>query len=196
MIMKTRNNKPIAAIIFSLGIVLSHPTLVTAEDYHDTVQTKHGKIVRNSFDNCVRTDWMGNGDECGNRTQLSRNAQLPDEDRTIYFEFNKTRIQETERYKLDSLSKTLRSMRDISGVRIIGYADRIGSAHDNEALSRKRAMIVEKALQDRGYLNTTIAETRWFGEEDSVTQCDTNLKRAALVNCLHNDRRVTVEITY
>lgn len=195
MIMKTKNQMPIAALI-GLSFLLSQTTLASAEDYNDVVHSKSGKIVRNSFDNCVRTDWMGDGDECGNRTQLSRNAQLPDEDRTIYFEFNKTRIQETERYKLDSLSKTLRSMRDISGVRIIGYADRIGSVQDNEALSRKRAMVVEKALQDRGYLNTTIAETRWFGEEDSVTQCDKNLKRAALVNCLHNDRRVTVEITY
>ena len=102
MIMKMKNHKPMTAIIFSIGFLLSQISLASAEDYRDTVKTQQGKIVRNSFDNCVRTDWMGNGDECGNRTQLSRNAQLPDEDRTIYFEFNKTRIQETERYKLDS----------------------------------------------------------------------------------------------
>jgi OOP family OmpA-OmpF porin len=121
---------------------------------------------------------------------------IPDEDRTIYFEFNRSRLTEAERQKVNSLTNELKSMHDITGVSIVGYADRMGTASYNEHLSQQRAANVEAYMRQQGYLNTTIAKTQWLGESVPVTQCPANLKRLALINCLQNDRRVTIEVNY
>jgi outer membrane protein OmpA-like peptidoglycan-associated protein len=87
-------------------------------------------------------------------------------------------------------------MDDIRGVSVVGYADRIGSEKYNEKLSKRRAKVVEGFLQENGYLNTTIAKTRWLGESVPITECPSGLGRAALIKCLQKDRRVTVEMQY
>ncbi len=189
--------------ILSAGLVLGIATSAEARasNNHGVVHDTRGQVIRNTFGNCVRTDWATEGDECRGTyyvTQARPNGpfEISDEERTVYFEFNRTRLLDSERQKLDSLANELKSMDDISGVNIVGYADRIGTDSDNERLSEQRAVVVEKYLRAQGYLNTSIANTRWVGESGSITQCSDNLGRNALVNCLETDRRVTVEIKY
>ncbi len=188
--------------ILSAGFALNMVTSIQAEapDNRDVVHDMRGQVVRNTFGNCVRTRWVSDNDECSYTLHVAQvqkhDYRLADEDRTVYFEFNKTRLIESERLKLDSLTNTLKSMHDISGVSIVGYADRIGSTNYNENLSEKRAKVVEKYLREHGYLNTTIAKTRWLGESSPITQCSESMKRGALITCLQQDRRVTVEIKY
>ena len=191
-------NKFIISIILTLSFVA--PTQAAEHDERDVVHDVRGNVIRGTlFGNCVRTDWAsGNGDECGQQqvAKVSKHRQIAEEERTVYFEFNKTQIITSESAKLDSLSDTLKSMNDITGVSIVGYADRIGTSKYNEKLSKQRAKIVEKYLQKRGYLNTTIAKTSWLGETAPITECPNNTNRKELITCLGKDRRVTIEIQY
>ncbi len=103
---------------------------------------------------------------------------------------------DSEQSKLNSLAKALQSMNYITGVSIVGYADRIGNTGYNKKLSERRAKVVEAYLRARGYLNTSVADTRWLGESVPITVCHDGLDRSALIACLQKDRRVTVEIKY
>ncbi len=175
------------------------PSAQAAEpDNRTVVHDKRGQVVKNTFGYCVRTRWVAGSDECQAIPQAKKAERhaIADEERTVYFEFNKTRLMESEQHKLNSLATTLKSMDDITGVSVVGYADRIGTASYNERLSKQRAGTVEKYLRQRGYLKTTLAKTRWLGESAPITQCPDSLSREALVTCLQKDRRVTVEIKY
>ncbi len=194
------------------GLVFSAVANAATADNRDVVHDWRAQVITNSFGNCVRTKWSSKADECGiaPRQEVQAQAQEPepeqiaavphtiieDEARTVYFDFNKAKISAGEDAKLDTLANTLKSSNDISGVSIVGYADRIGNAGYNDKLSQKRAKAVEKYLKKHGYLNTSVAKTRWLGESTSVTQCANGMKRKALISCLQKDRRVTLEIQY
>lgn len=193
--------------ILSVGITFSCISASFAEgmDNHDAVHSTNGQLVRSANGNCVRTRWVSHGDECNPAPKAkpaslqipqARHLAIPDEARTIYFEFNQSRLTESERQKINSLTTELESMHDITGVRIVGYADRMGSNSYNKRLSEKRAESVEHYLRQQGYLKTSIAKTQWLGESVPVTRCATNLNRSALIECLQKDRRVTIEINY
>jgi len=167
-----------------------------AMDNRDVVHSTNGQIVRNSFGHCVRTQWMSPSDECHPMQAMQVRKPIGEEERTVYFDFNKAEIMESERQKLDSLANVLQSRDEIDSVSIVGYADRIGTPSYNERLSKKRAEAVETYLRKRGYLNTSVADTRWVGESDPVTHCPNNLSHADLIACLQKDRRVTVDIQY
>lgn len=186
-----------ALLTASLTIYLPAGASAAAYGNRDVVHDVSGQVVRSTNGNCMRTRWASVDDECG-RTQIVQTVRrsIPDEARTVYFEFNKTGLMGSEQDKLNSLASTLKEMKEISGVSIVGYADRIGTPSYNERLSKQRAGVVEKYLRARGYLNTTIAQTRWLGESVPITTCDGNLDRSPLIDCLQKDRRVTVEFKY
>jgi outer membrane protein OmpA-like peptidoglycan-associated protein len=184
---------------------LAAPSFAEAPDYHDVVHSTNGNVVHSTNGNCVRTKWNAKGDECqppappkpvALLVPPSEHRLIPDEDRTVYFEFNQSRLNETERARIDSLTTELKSMHDITGVSIAGYADRMGTTSYNQRLSEQRAAVVEKYMRQQGYLNTTLAKTRWLGESSPITECPASLKRLALISCLQKDRRVTIEVHY
>jgi outer membrane protein OmpA-like peptidoglycan-associated protein len=182
-------------------VLIASATAAQAEvDNRDVVHDLRGNVVVNSFGNCVRTQWVGANDECGagapavvaKRTRTS----LAQEDRTIYFDFNKSTLTADAHQRLNSLATVLKSASDVKEAHIVGYADRIGSTSYNEKLSKKRAESVRNYLVSRGYLNSSVAETRWLGETVPKTYCPDSLTRSALIECLQKDRRVEVEIEY
>jgi OOP family OmpA-OmpF porin len=177
-----------------------------ATDTRDVVRASNGTIVTNSFDQCVRTDWNVGGDACG-PVQVSstttetvakprHHVQIGQEQRTIYFAFNKSDLTPEARAKLDSLTEVLKSSADVKEAKIVGYADRIGTNTYNDKLSQARAENVKNYIIAHGYANASVAETRWLGKRDPVTQCSSSMKRPELINCLQADRRVEVEIGY
>jgi OOP family OmpA-OmpF porin len=179
-----------------------------ARDNRDVVQDAKGRVVLNTFGNCVRTDWVGTNNTCHGQQRVveapkpqkvvytSPARNLETEARTVYFEFNKSRITPEEQAKLDSLADVLKSDQTVQNASIVGYADRIGSAKYNEQLSKKRAQAVESYLNKRGYVNTSVAKVRWLGESAPVTDCSNKLPRKKLIACLHKDRRVEVEVNF
>lgn len=171
-------------------------------DYHDVVIDSAGEIARNSYGNCVRSSWLTDRDLCPTQNltpQLSQKTyettQLTEEDRTVYFQFNRASLTPSAKQRLDTLVNNLKSDETIKATRIVGYADRIGSVSYNQTLSQKRAETVRDYLVANGYTNATVTETRWVGESEPTTDCPAQT-RSRLIQCLHNDRKVAVEIDY
>jgi len=148
-----------------------------------------GAVVRNTTGNCVRTKWLTDQDVCPHGVNLSR------EDRTVYFEFGKSALTKETRTHLNSLIAMIKSMGNVEGGQVVGYADRIGKPASNERLSERRVEAVRAYLAAHG-LTMGAAKTRWLGDTAPTTNCPSNMSRAKLIKCLQNDRRVEVELIY
>lgn len=186
-------------------LLLALPSVAQAVEENDVVRHSTDNqqgIVVNTFNNCVRTKWQSGSDACAPAAPakpvpyVSRARQLKTEERTVYFEFNHSEIVQKEQGKLNSLADVLKSDKSVRGVKIVGYADRIGSVSYNDHLSQLRAQGVEKYLRDHGYLKTERTDTRWLGKSAPKTKCGNKMKRPELIACLAQDRRVEVEIEY
>lgn len=92
--------------------------------------------------------------------------------------------------KLDQLVRDLKQVDDVTGIRIEGYTDRLGSESYNRQLSTRRAETVKRYLQNGG-VSTPIA-ARGRGKDNPVVQCN-DRNRQALIDCLAPNRRVEME---
>jgi len=187
-----------------LGLmVVAMANLARADmDSRDAVHNDSDTVVVNSFNNCIRTKWSSANDECTPPAAAPKpvaqqaKAVIGQEERTAYFEFNKTTLTPDSQTKLNNLAEKLKSDRQVKQARVFGYADRIGRAGYNQKLSQKRAQVVQKYLISRGFINARVTETRWFGAEHPATNCPDSLRRPELIECLQKDRRVEAEIDY
>lgn len=203
-----------ALLLVSAGVACAAPALspvapqntapiTLVSDSQDVVHDETtGTILHSTWGPCVRTKWMKPSDPCAPAVAETPPPPAPPplqisrEERTVYFAFNQAVISPEMQQRLDTLAQKLRSERSVRGARIVGYADRIGNAGYNEKLSKKRAEAVKEFLVSKGIINTSVADTRWEGSKDSVTDCPDKLKRTKLITCLQGDRRVEVEIDY
>lgn len=184
-------------------------------DYRNALHDTAGHVIRNTDHNCVRTWWQADHDICARsevitqtppqrivqaivppRQEMRTSIQLTQEDRTVYFAFNRAALSPEAKLRLDTLAQVLKSNQSINEARVVGYADRIGSPSYNERLSQKRAETVSDYLIANGYSNARVTQTRWVGETRPSTNCPSSGARQRLIQCLHNDRRVEVEIGY
>lgn len=147
------------------------------------VTTSNANVVVNSFGNCVLTKWTAERGGC---------HALSQEQRTVYFDFNSTRLDAAARAKLDSMVDVLRNVVQVESVDIVGFADQIGSADYNEALSQRRASTVKSYLMRKG-LRVKNTDVRALGESAPVTNCE-GKTGGDLRACLWRDRRVEVEL--
>jgi len=182
----------------SLLLVAGFVTLVSAstaraDDYRQVWHDTEGTIVHNTYGNCVRSRWITDQDACAPGAIHTVIAQ---EDRTVYFVFNKAELTEEGKAHLNTLADKLMSADDVQGADIVGYADRIGTSSYNLALSKKRAEAVRSYLISRGFLKASVTKTRWVGKSEPTANCPKDLKKPALVDCLQPDRKVVVEIVY
>src|SRR5436190_10269808 len=79
-----------ALIVLLTGALFALPALAVP-DNRDVVHNSYGNIVVNSFGNCVRTKWVSNTDECA-APQMARRIPIAQEERTVYFDFNKATL--------------------------------------------------------------------------------------------------------
>ncbi|RIY33772.1 hypothetical protein CKF54_02110 [Psittacicella hinzii] len=83
----------------------------------------------------------------------------------------------------------------VSGVEVVGHADRTGSAAYNLKLSERRAQSVANYLVSQG-VNQELLTVKGVGSAEPVTNgCYDVKNRKALVTCLAPDRRVDVYVT-
>lgn len=162
-----------------------------SSDAHDVVKDARGNVVLNTHGNCVETMWKSGVDEC--RGAHRPFYKLTMEQRTVYFDFNKSTLNSSEKKKLDEVSKILLASKEVESVDIVGYADQIGKSSYNKRLSTKRAMTVKSYLSSKG-LKTRNVRVEGLGDAHSVTHCDKHMARKDLIACLAPDRRVEIEV--
>lgn len=150
----------------------------------DVVIDRNNSAVVDKHGNCVLTKWMDQSNLC-----------LQKDDRTVYFAFDSSRLTAEGRTKLDALAMVLSKSGQPLRASIVGYADKLGAAGYNDALSKQRAATVAKYLAAKG-LDTRVASVRALGETSSKSMCEDTLNRDEMIRCLWRDRRVEVEIEY
>ena len=176
-------------------------------DYRDVVHDTNGRIVHLQNGTCVRTKWVTDKDACAPIQRIAPKPapqiktshtvlDLTQEDRTVYFKFNLSGLSDDTKQHLNTLARVLKSNESIKEAKIVGFADRIGSIDYNQKLSQKRAETVRDYLITQGYTPASVTETRWVGESEPSTNCPAMKNRTQLIRCLHNDRRVEVEVEY
>lgn len=109
---------------------------------------------------------------------------------TGLFEFNSATLRMPQP-RLDEIAAALQADPSITDVDITGYADRLGSAQYNLALSEKRANSVRDYLVGKG-IDGARLKAYGKGEANPVVTCN-NKRRADLIKCLEPNRRVEVE---
>jgi outer membrane protein OmpA-like peptidoglycan-associated protein len=186
--------------VFLSGLVLAGALILSSlpasahnsADMFSPVRDVRGNPVRSLLSGqCVLTHWSGSDGEC-----LGMRREIALEDRTVYFDFNKSELTSEGRNKLDGLTNILRGDKDVKSLSIVGYADRIGSRDYNASLSKKRAMTVRDYLIAQGFPKVDLAKLRWFGKDRPSAKCDADLAREDMIACLQPDRRVEVEVNY
>lgn len=193
----------LAEIILPAFILLAfsgaaHADAPNTQVWRDT----QGVVVHNSFGECVRSRWDNNTDVCATQEPppppVQHHTVIAEEDRTIYFTFNKADLTDEAKNRLNSLAATLKSASDVQGAKVVGYADRIGSVTYNETLSKTRAMNVRDYLVAHEIVNTDVAQTHWVGKSEPTANCPKakGKSKAKLIECLQPDRKVRVEIVY
>lgn len=178
--------------IGAMALMLMAPLPAGAHgDHRDVVKDGRSNVIKNTFGNCVRTQWLNDRDDCGGATKNS--VTLNKEMLTIYFGFDSVQLTPAAMNKLNHLADILKRANNIASVNIVGYADQIGNNNYNYRLSMRRADAVKTYLASQGYANTAKTEVRAFGESAPVSDCR-GVKGEELKACLWRDRRVEVEL--
>jgi outer membrane protein OmpA-like peptidoglycan-associated protein len=97
------------------------------------------------------------------------------------------------RAKLDAFAAQLGQIKGVTGLKVTGHTDRLGSDSYNDALSLKRANTVKAYLQSKGV--TVPITAAGAGERQPVKECPDGPQQQ-LRDCLQPNRRVTVDIGY
>ncbi len=168
-----------------LGLVLVGGALSANAATLDVVRDARGTPVKAMSGDCLRFNQASAMDPCGPQMQTMRGA--------VYFDFGSAKLTAKGKAALDEIAASIKAAGSVTGVRVAGYADRIGSAAANEKLSKRRADAVRQYLTKKGIVNAQVVETRWFGDSAPATTCDKGLSKKKLIACLQPDRRVEVE---
>ncbi len=172
-----------STVLAAASVLLMAASAGAAFVTKDYVTTAAGVPVVDSNGNCVLTKWDAKSSSC---------TALTSEMRTVYFNFNSSALTPAAKTKLNALAKNLRSKK-VASVRIVGFADQIGTESYNLRLSQKRANAVAAYLRGKGIKVLGKSEVRGLGETASKSDC-VGTKGKAEQACLWRDRRVEVEI--
>jgi outer membrane protein OmpA-like peptidoglycan-associated protein len=179
-----------ASLLAAVGLMLA-PAAFAGTAFNDVVKDTGGHITTNTFGNCVITKWTGAADECTGKSDIR--SRLTKEQRTVYFDFNKSTLNTKEKIKLDEVSKIILDSKQVESVNIVGYTDMLGKSSYNKKLSMKRAQTVKSYLATKG-LKTRNVVLEGLGSTNSVTKCESTMARKDLISCLAGDRRAEIQL--
>ena len=173
-----------STILAAASVLLLAASASAGTIFKDTVKTAAGPSVYTKNGDCVLTKWDSNNSECG--------QGMDSELRTVYFNFNSSVLTPSAKTKLNQLAAALKTSK-VSSVKIVGFADEIGSEGYNMRLSQKRANAVAAYLRGKGLKVIGKSEVRGLGETSSQSECADTAGKAKQA-CLWRDRRVEVEV--
>lgn len=114
------------------------------------------------------------------------------------FKFNKSSKEDMLPGGLERLNiviDRLKNYKSVDSFAILGHTDRLGGEAFNDKLSQARADTVKAYFEARG-VTARVLIAQGVGVREPITKgCIDKLPRAALIQCLQPDRRVTIEIT-
>jgi len=173
---------PFSSKTVALAAVIALGSLMSSSAHAAILHTAGGAAVMTKDGSAVLVD--ENFDICDGRIYADENV--------VFFDFNKSGL--TKQYK-DQLRHLASNLRAGNGktISIVGYADRIGNAANNEKLALNRAKNVRDFLVAKGVKAKKI-EVRSLGDSSPQTDCPADLSRASMISCLSADRRVEVEV--
>ncbi len=125
-----------------------------ADGSKDVVTSTSKNVVRNSFGNCVRTQWNVETDKCTNNGE----AKLPSSHSRsylVFFDFDKSNLRVDAKKILDQALADAKSKRALS-FRVTGHTDTVGTVAYNMKLSQKRADSVKAYLMSKGTANNNV----------------------------------------
>jgi OmpA-OmpF porin, OOP family len=109
------------------------------------------------------------------------------------FAFDKSVLTPGAKAKLDGeVMSKIATCATVKLTLVTGHTDRFGSAGYNQKLSDKRASVVKAYLESKGVKDV---ETMGAGKTLPIKSCDDKAPRAAQIECLAPNRRVTIEVT-
>lgn len=114
----------------------------------------------------------------------------------VLFDFNKYTLNRHGREVLEQLILELAKFEILDKtVFLVGYSDRLGSDNYNMKLSEKRSEAVVNYLIEKGIPHDKISAVG-KGKNNPVTleDCDPELSRVKLIECLSLDRRVEIDV--
>lgn len=180
-----------------------------AASAQDAAFDHRGSFVRDSWGKCVRTKWDGSEDPCNPAppppppapAPVAAPAPAPEpvvelEQRTIYFDFDSTKIDSEGVYKLNLLAQLVNDSKQISDVRVVGYADQFGTSDYNVKLSERRVQAVKSYLDERSRLSATAADIKGLGKAPAEAECAAIAARKEKIACMRKERRVEIEFKY
>jgi len=209
----------------ALTAVIALGSLMSSSAHAAILRSSNGVPVLTHDGNCVITNWEGS-EECEAAKAaagigIASSAEQVVREGAVYFDFNKSALTPEAKHTLDAIAAKLnphwgkkdhKEMADKNGkhhhmmhhdhhmveadtLTIVGYADRIGKADYNQKLAMRRAQAVRAYLITKGVKAKHIA-VRSLGKTAPKADCSADLPRKKLISCLHEDRRVEIEITH
>lgn len=167
-----------------------------------------GDGIADANDQCPNEaeTYNGNKDEdgCpdGKQTVVLTRTEIQILER-VYFDINKSTIQQRSYTLLDTIAILLRQNPQITKLRIEGHTDDQGKDDYNRSLSKDRAQAVLKYLVDNGKIEAKRLESQGFGEDSPLCKdipALTKDKKAARKNkkaieeCRATNRRVQFKV--
>ncbi|MFN3594499.1 MAG: OmpA family protein [Thiobacillaceae bacterium] len=97
------------------------------------------------------------------------------------------------RQRLDEVAEKIKALGEVEQIKIVGHADATGKPEANRRLSEARARSVKSYLVAKG-VKPSVIITSGMGDSQPVVQCDMQLPKDKLVECLAPNRRVEIEV--
>ncbi len=177
-----------------------------AQTAQDAAYDKSNGFVADTNGHCVRTKWMGKEDPCNPRPAPkpapAPKAEAPApiavpvvslEQRSIYFDFDKSTLTTESTTKLDGLAQIINNSASIKDVRIHGFTDQLGTTGYNDKLASARAAAVKAYLDGKSRLATTVGDVKGIGKSSPEAGCPSIKKRIDKIACMAKERRVEIE---
>jgi outer membrane protein OmpA-like peptidoglycan-associated protein len=186
----------------ALTALITLGALMSSSAHAAILRSTNGTPVLTKEGNCVITGWQGSEDCAAAKAAAGMgsayNDQGVEQEKTVYFEFNKSSLTMEAKHRLDHLAMKLHGAgkhhhHQHQVITIVGFADRIGNAAYNEKLALRRAQAVRAYLVSKGIKAKKI-EVRSLGKTEPRAECSADLSRTKLIHCLREDRRVEIEV--